>query len=230
MDDRARSTFDLYPIRCMLGLTMSLGLLVVLVHLPVYESPDRVGWTHNTSAERIALSDVTPESPDPAPNETFSYTSPLIPEDDLPPKPTNPSVAQEDAAEGSSQGESENEAAQNDMQLARALSVADQQPEILGGMGSLYLNIHYPDEARAQGIQGRLMLEFTVTRDGRVKHVQVAESLHPLCDSAAVRGVQSVDFIPAKQNGEPIPVRLRLPIRFKLANVATAAQSSRPNP
>jgi TonB family protein len=214
----------------MLGLIMSLGLVIVLVHLPVQESSPRVGWTHNTSAERIALSDVAPESADPG-SSAPPVSAPAVVADNTPQTDrTTPSTPNEPSSEASSEDESGTDAERNDAQLARALTVADQQPEILGGMGSLYLNIHYPEEARAQGIEGRLMLEFTVTRNGRVRHVQVAESLHPLCDSAAVRGVQAVDFIPAKHNGEPIPVRLRLPVRFKLANVATAAQSTRPDP
>jgi len=230
MDHHARGIFDLYPVRCMLGLIMSLGLLIGLVHLPVHESPARVGWTHNASADRIALSDVAPESSEPAPDGNFSYASSATSTEARSSESETRSAPQDASGETSSRGDSEKDARPDDVQLARALSVADQQPEILGGMGSLYLNIHYPDEARAQGIEGRLMLEFTVTSAGRVEHIQVAESLHPLCDSAAVKGVQSVEFIPAKHNGQPIPVRLRLPIRFKLANVATAAQSTTPDP
>lgn len=229
MDEQAHGPFDLYPIRCMLGLVMSLGLMLLLVHLPIRETPARVGWTNNSSAERITLSDVAPESPEPAPEGNLSQPSSRTATQDVTPEPKSNPSAQRPAEEESSE-ESGTSTKQNETQVARALSVADQQPRILGGLGSLYLNIHYPEKARAQGIEGRLMLEFTVTPSGRVEDVQVAESLHPLCDSAAVRGVQSVDFIPAKQNGEPIPVRFRLPVRFKLANVATAAQSTGPDP
>jgi hypothetical protein len=44
----------------------------------------------------------------------------------------------------------------------------------------------------------------------------VVESLHPLCDSAAVDALQSVRFHPGTRDGEVVPVRMSLPVRFQL--------------
>jgi TonB family protein len=101
-------------------------------------------------------------------------------------------------------------------QTLAALETTDRHPEIKGGAGALYLQIHYPKAARRQGIEGRLELEFTVDREGKVHAIEVAKSLHPLCDSAAVDALRSVEFRPAMHQGTPIPVRMKLPIRFQL--------------
>lgn len=97
-----------------------------------------------------------------------------------------------------------------------ALDPDTEQPAIVGGVGNLYIEIEYPEKAREQGIQGQLKLEFTVEPDGSVNRIEVIESLHPLCDSAAVEGVRSVNFVPAKHNGKAIPVRMTLPVHFRL--------------
>jgi TonB family protein len=114
-------------------------------------------------------------------------------------------------------------------QSVAALGTANDQPQIVGGMGSLYLNINYPAEARQKGIEGRLTLEFVVETDGTVSNIQVAKSLHPLCDSAAVKGLRSVEFVPAKYNGKVVPVRMELPIRFQLKAVSASMRTNDPD-
>ncbi|PSQ73338.1 MAG: energy transducer TonB, partial [Bacteroidetes bacterium QH_6_64_77] len=116
----------------------------------------------------------------------------------------------------------------DDVQSIATLGVKDQKPQIVGGMGTLYLNINYPEKARKQGIEGRLRLEFTVEADGEVTAVDVVDSLHPLCDSAAVEGVRSVHFVPAKRDGDPVPIRLKLPIKFQLTTATSINQPSGP--
>lgn len=96
------------------------------------------------------------------------------------------------------------------------LSLQDRHPEIIGGQGALSLHINYPVEARRKGIEGRLTLTFTVNTDGEVRHIVVSDSLHPACDSAAVEALRSVRFRPGTYDGEPVPVRMSLPIRFEL--------------
>jgi TonB family protein len=80
----------------------------------------------------------------------------------------------------------------------------------------LNLHIQYPPAAREKGIEGRMELTFTVDRDGDTRNIIVSESLHPLCDSAAVDALRSVRFRPATYKGTNIPVRMSLPIRFQL--------------
>ncbi len=90
------------------------------------------------------------------------------------------------------------------------------KPRVLGGMQQLYLNVRYPQEAKENRIQGRVILNFVVHETGRVSDIQVLRSLHPLCDSAVVRAVRKTTFIPAEENGERVAVRMALPVRFQL--------------
>jgi len=110
------------------------------------------------------------------------------------------------------------------------LGVASRTPQIVGGVGSLYLQIDYPEKALQKGIAGEQELEFTVEPDGQVTDMEVVESLHPPCDSAAVEGVRSVQFVPATQDGTPISIRLRLPVEFRLKAASSPALPNETNP
>lgn len=96
------------------------------------------------------------------------------------------------------------------------LQFAEQPPAIRGGMGALYLNIAYPEDALAANIQGRVVLSFVVEPDGSTSNIQVRKALYASCDSAAVRAVRETRFIPGHQAGQPVRVRMHLPIRFQL--------------
>lgn len=109
----------------------------------------------------------------------------------------------------------------NRLDTHNMLTIADDQPRFVGGIGRYYLNIDYPDEAREAGVQGRLVLRFTVGVDGLAHDIVVEESLHPLCDSSAVAALKRSHFIPGQVDGERVPSRLRLPVRFQLVEVAS---------
>lgn len=227
MDASGSGIFDAYPTRCLLGLAASISLIIVLVHLPIHPSPQQIGWTPHSSADRIRLSNVAPleqsksqetKGSDEAPPATDPSQS-----SGTEPRRTSDLDARSEGG-NSSPGGSESEKGWKNVRFANTLGITDRTPQIVGGKGSLYLNINYPKKAREQGIEGRLVLQFLVQPDGSVTDIEVAKSLHPLCDSAAVEGIRSVEFIPAKHNGDPIPVRLRLPVRFELSDIATATR------
>lgn len=100
------------------------------------------------------------------------------------------------------------------------------QPHIKGGLGALYLNIDYPRAAREQGVEGRLLVTFTVHPSGTATDIDVIRPLHPLCDSAAVQALRTVRFAPGQKNGTPVPVRMTLPIRFRLLQPKAPATAS----
>lgn len=230
MDTLPNTALDAYPIRCMVGLAASLSFVLVLVHLPVQRSPSQVGWTANSSADRIQLSDVVPEESADTDAGNHSDRAPpptrAAPSGDAPAEASSPSKTAADDGDSAPSPSNATADRNEEVRYASTLDVADRTPRIVGGKGSLYLNIKYPQKARTQGIEGRLELEFLVEPDGSVSDIEVAKSLHPLCDSAAVEGVRSVDFIPAKVDGDPIPIRLRLPVRFKISAPTKTAQAS----
>ncbi len=97
----------------------------------------------------------------------------------------------------------------------------EQMPQYPGGQTELlrYIaeNLKYPSIAQENGIQGRVVLRFVVTKNGTVGEVQVLRSLDPACDKEAVRVVKSIPkWIPGKQNGNNVAVWFTLPVTFKL--------------
>ena len=228
------SILDPYPVRIMLGLVASLSLTIALVHLPFRLPLPRVGWSTHPPAEQVVLEDVTTERSDTersddaakrrkeAPSAT-DFRSPDA-------ESESTSASSESSGTESTERDSDGSRTYEEIQSITELGVSDRTPRIVGGAGSLYLHINYPEKARMQGIEGRLQLEFTVETDGTVADMEVAKSLHPLCDSAAVEGVRSVTFVPAKRDGTPIPIRLRLPIRFQLTTVSSSVPSNGTKP
>ena len=78
-------------------------------------------------------------------------------------------------------------------------------------------NLVYPAIAQEQELQGVVMLRFRVETDGSVGTIKVEKSLSKECDQAAVTVVKKLHrFTPAKQQGHPVPVWFRLPIRFRI--------------
>ena len=75
----------------------------------------------------------------------------------------------------------------------------------------------YPQIAVEQDLQGTVILRFRVNADGSVGDIIVKKSLSRECDQAAADVVKKLKrFIPAKQQGHPVPVWFTLPIRFQL--------------
>ncbi len=81
------------------------------------------------------------------------------------------------------------------------------------------VNPEYPTFARRSGIQGTVVLEVEVLRDGSVGAVEVARSLMAGpggLDEAAIRAVRQWEFTPAMSGGQPVAVWARIPIDFQL--------------
>ena len=99
--------------------------------------------------------------------------------------------------------------------------VVENMPEFPGGTAALmaYLrkNIKYPTICQEQGIQGRVIVQFVVNKDGSIVDPVVARSVDPYLDKEAIRVVSSMPkWKPGKQRGKPVRVRYTLPVAFKL--------------
>lgn len=78
-------------------------------------------------------------------------------------------------------------------------------------------NIIYPQIALEQELQGKVILRFQVKADGSVGDIVIQKSLSRECDQAAKDVVKKLRrFIPAKQQGRPVPVWFTLPITFQI--------------
>lgn len=97
----------------------------------------------------------------------------------------------------------------------------DRTPKFRGGDAGLFefisTNLHYPNKAEVQGAEGRVIVRFAIDTDGRVRDVEVTESVNPYLDAEAVRVVKSLPkFKPAKKNGRAVKFYYSLPVVFKL--------------
>ncbi len=206
---RAEGALAVYSVRISLGLIASLLVVIGLTRLPLHEPANRVGWGWAASGERIQLSDLRTAVEEDAAQERSSAASevPVTLQAARNNRPDDAEAASSDAPPEDVPAEAE-PTERRALQLA-ALGPAGQAPQIAGGRGSLYLRIHYPEEARRQGIQGRVVLDFVVDTDGVTHDVRVVRSLHPLCDSSAVAAIELTRFVPARRNGEKVAVRMR---------------------
>ncbi len=77
--------------------------------------------------------------------------------------------------------------------------------------------MQYPQDAIDQNIQGRVVLQFTVNKEGQVEDVQVVRGVNEALDNEAVRVVTaSPKWEPGTQNGTPVNVRYTFPVVFRL--------------
>lgn len=103
----------------------------------------------------------------------------------------------------------------------KVFNSVEQMPQFPGGDAALlkYISSHmqYPAMAAEQGIEGRVTLQFVVTKNGSVGEVKVVRSLSPECDNEAKRVVKGLPkFTPGRQNGQAVNVWYTLPVTFKL--------------
>jgi protein TonB len=99
--------------------------------------------------------------------------------------------------------------------------VVEVQPQPIGGIDALmkYLgeNIRYPEEARKKGVEGKVFVQLVVDADGSISEVQVLKGIGYGCDEEAVRVIKAMPaWKPGTQKGEPVNVRMSMPINFKL--------------
>lgn len=98
---------------------------------------------------------------------------------------------------------------------------ADVDPEFPGGMDELYKylaqNIQYPEQAKQENIQGRVVISFVIEKDGSIAEVQVLRGIGGGCDEEALRVVNAMPkWTPGKVRGENVRVKYALPVTFKL--------------
>jgi TonB family protein len=99
--------------------------------------------------------------------------------------------------------------------------VVEDSPEFPGGMEAwnnfLRKNLKYPSQAREMGIEGTVYAVFEIKTDGSVHNIELLRGIGAGCDEEAMRVIAaSPNWIPGKQRGRLVNVRMRLPIRFKL--------------
>jgi len=99
--------------------------------------------------------------------------------------------------------------------------VVEEMPMFPGGDAALltYIAEHtqYPEVAKENNIQGRVIVRFCVTSKGTVSQANILKGVDPELDKEALRVVSTLpEFKPGKQGGKPVPVWYMVPITFTL--------------
>ena len=99
--------------------------------------------------------------------------------------------------------------------------VVEAMPEFPGGMAELmkYLqkSIKYPSISQENGVQGRVIVQFVVNKDGSIVDPVVIRSVDPYLDKEALRVVKAMPkWKPGEQRGKTVRVKFTLPVQFRL--------------
>ncbi|MDX9748091.1 MAG: energy transducer TonB [Paludibacter sp.] len=99
--------------------------------------------------------------------------------------------------------------------------VVESMPSFPGGDAALFKylndNIKYPVIAQESGIQGRVICQFVVNRDGSIVDIEVVRSVDKSLDAEAIRVIKNMPkWTPGKQRGKTVRVKYTLPVNFRL--------------
>jgi len=100
--------------------------------------------------------------------------------------------------------------------------IVESMPEFPGGAQAMFKylseNVKYPVIAQENGIQGRVICQFTVNKDGSIVDIVVVRSAgDESLNKEAIRVIKSMPkWKPGKQRGKPVRVNYTLPVNFKL--------------
>ena len=157
-------------------------------------------------------------------NEAPAYNKPKV--KDVPPPPPPPPVSAKEKNKNSTTGILPDYT--EPVSLAPEVKVPDEvfvvveeMPQFPGGdkalMEYINANIRYPESAKTNGTQGRVILRFAVMANGKIDQVSVLKKVDPDIDSEAKRVIETLpDWKPGKQGGRPVNVWYSVPVTFQL--------------
>ncbi|MEA5004801.1 MAG: TonB family protein [Rikenellaceae bacterium] len=119
--------------------------------------------------------------------------------------------------------EKKEEGGENEKDPIYTIYDVDKKPLFLNGGEKQFLDrwvydyVKYPKSAIESGLQGRVVVEFIIERDGQVSSVKVVKSVGDALDAEAVKVVAaSPKWKPGMKSGAPVRVKMAIPIEFKL--------------
>ena len=100
-------------------------------------------------------------------------------------------------------------------------NIVEEAASFPGGMANclkfLSENVKYPEDCKKEGIQGRVIAQFIIDKDGSVIDVKIVRGVHPSLDKEAIRMIEAMPkWTPGKVKGEPVKSQFTLPIAFKI--------------
>ena len=92
----------------------------------------------------------------------------------------------------------------------------DEMPSPVGGMEDIVRRIKYPEEAKKQGIEGKVIVKLFIDEFGNPQSCKIIKGVDPLLDAEAKDVLMKTKFYPGKIDGKPVKVQVAIPIVFKL--------------
>ena len=97
----------------------------------------------------------------------------------------------------------------------------EKKPEFPGGQSALFeylkSEIDYPEKSRKREVEGTVIVQFVVDKDGSLTDVKIQKSVSKLLYEEAKRVVREMpNWKPGRHDGKVVRVRYRVPIRFRL--------------
>ena len=97
--------------------------------------------------------------------------------------------------------------------------IVEEMPELIGGLSGLQAKVTYPDIARKAHVEGRVIVQLVVDENGNGRDAEILRGAGAGLDEEAIRVIyEHAEFTPGRQDGKPVPVRVAIPIVFRLDN------------
>lgn len=209
-----------------IGLVISMGAVIGIFETKQYEHKGLIELAATTeNVEEIIDIPITEQPPPPPPkvqvNEVMEVPNETIIEDELEieldieiNEETRIAPVQEVIFEEAPEEEVTDE----------IFMIVEERPEPAGGLGTFYQyiaeNMKYPRFALQNQVQGKVFVQFVVEKDGKLSQISVIKGIGYGCDEAAIEVLEGAPaWKPGKQRGNPVRVRMMIPITFKLATL-----------
>lgn len=98
--------------------------------------------------------------------------------------------------------------------------VVEKMPEPIGGLKGFYetinKNITYPMKAKRNDVEGKVLVEFVINEDDHLSNFRILQGIGAGCDEEAMRVIGLTKWKAGKQRGQPVKVKMVLPLTFTL--------------
>ena len=204
-----------------IGLCISLSLVILAFEWKSYDHNDLVSLgSMNAEFEEILDIPIT-EQPPPPPPQTQAVTIievsdvEEIKEDiqiNLDVEVTEESVLENVVYEAVEVEEEE---------VEEVFLFVEEAPHPVGGLKDFYNyvaeHLEYPVIARRLGVGGKVYVQFIINKDGSITDLEILKGIGSGCDEEALRVLaESPNWVPGKQRGQPVKVKMAMPIVFNL--------------
>ncbi len=96
------------------------------------------------------------------------------------------------------------------------IEIPEELPAPVGGIKSLQEKVHYTEIARRAGVEGTVYIQAKINKNGDVVDANVLKGLGAGLDEEALNAVRLTKFVPGKQRGKSVNVKMVIPIKFVL--------------